>query len=980
MDKNETEHGQVAGNQVVGYIDQLDKGLNVHGWAWCAATPERRLNIEFLINGVPAGSSIADIFRPDVANIGNGDGHYGFTWPLSLPPLDVAEEIVISAREAGSGAALSSQVGVSPAALAARFESFAARAEGDEKLGALRAVAQLAPHDPWHAMALAEALRAAARPEEAMSVLAALLVREPAFWHAHVAQGHLSRAGGDRAAALDYFALAVRLAPGDVWRWLDVAEELRALDRIEDAKAALEQAEKVSPGFWVVELGLGYCARAQAEHAAAQRHFEAASRLAPLEQAPRLGLIEELRDSGALDEARQGAQALLAEHPGHVQVLLSLAYTERQAGRQQEAAQWFAGALALEPENPTLLVELARQEYRLGRQQESNGHLIRALALAPGHVDATLQLASQALAVGDTAQAFEIYRAAAEHHPAELAFRFGMLDTLAWQGRIQDALSGLQAMEMEHGVTPQLQSWRITLLRRTGQMNEALRAARAITTASVPQQFWLWIERFQTELLAGTDAMLQKCLFGIPAATRPMRAVRRRCVGALAESLWQMDSALAHYEAAAALDPNDSALQEALTRVKLMRLDLPGARAHLSRQYGLMAAERRLRGESLNISQSLLGQMIDEYALDEQMAESLAGLSTRPALERLDPLAALVREEPNNTAPAASLLLALRQAEMLDFIPQPEGATPIPRIINVFWDRPEPPADVEALMQSWRDRNPAYGWRRFDEIQARDYLAAKFAGPVIQAYQRVREVSQKADIFRLALLVAEGGVYVDADDRCLRPLDMLLPAGASLVLAQEEFGCATNHFLAAAPGHPVLQAALRMVVIAVNRGDNEFPWLSSGPGLLTRALALHLATRGIAAGLPPGLAFLDRRVLGQVVAAGCFAAYKTYDIRHRKRIDAAALRKAASERLFENHPLNKLTKVFWCRFFTKKRLLFRRFHWAGAVLPPAPLAGTAQGHEREVMAVEVVADHEAAGELLALRHSGDESGVVEIGA
>jgi hypothetical protein len=113
------------------------------------------------------------------------------------------------------------------------------------------------------------------------------------------------------------------------------------------------------------------------------------------------------------------------------------------------------------------------------------------------------------------------------------------------------------------------------------------------------------------------------------------------------------------------------------------------------------------------------------------------------------------------------------------------------------------------------------------------------------------------------------------------------------VLAQEDFGCAANHFLAVAPGHPVLQAALRAMVMAINRGDNEFPWLSSGPGLLTRALALHLAARGVAAGLPPGLALLDRRALGHVAAAGCFAAYKTHDMRQRKRTDAAALHKTA---------------------------------------------------------------------------------------
>ena len=881
------ENAETAANQVTGYLERLSDTLQLRGWARLPAAPEQRLQIEFLINGVPAGNAVADIYRKDVEAAGHGDGRHGFSWALPLALLESVPEIVFVAREVGSGIVLANQLSFPAAGLAVQLEAYAAKVEAPEaKVAALRAALRLAPDEPWYAMALAGVLRGAGQPEEAAATLQELLGGQPKFWHAHVALGHIARAAGERTAALGWVTQAAALAPGDVWRGLDVAEELRALGRVEEAKAVLLGTAENFPNSWAVELGLGRCARALARHGEARRHFEEASRLAPDELAPRLGVIEVLRDSGALEEARQAAQALLATHPGQVPALLTLAYTERLAGLEEEAANHFAEALALEPENPTLLAELARQEFQLGRQQEGNDHLHRALRLDPAHRDAVSQLAAQARAVGDTAQAFEIFCVATARRPAELTFRFGMLDTLAWLGRADEALAGLQALEQEHGATPQLQSWRITLLRRIGRMDEALHAARA-ATATAPDKFWLWAERFQTELLAGSDASLQKCLFGIPATSRPERAIRRRCVGALAESLWQMDAALSHYEAAAALNPNDVLLQEALSRVKLMRLDLPGAREHLSRQYELVAAERRLRGESLNISQSLLGQMIDEYAFDEKLCTTLAGLSTRPAVERLEALAALARQAPDSTAAAASLLLAMRQAEKLEFVPVQQGERPIPRVINVFWDRPEPPADVIALMQSWQVCNPGHVFRRFDEAQARDYIAAKFPSPVLQAYQRVREVPEKVDIFRLALLVAEGGVYVDADDRCLRPLDSLLPAGASLVLAQEEFGCAANHFIAAAPGHPVLQAALRAVVAAINRGDNEIPWLLSGPGLITRALAQHVAAHG-SGGLPPGLALLDRRELGSAVAGGCFAAYKTHHMRHRKRTDAAA--------------------------------------------------------------------------------------------
>ncbi|MDE1905651.1 MAG: tetratricopeptide repeat protein [Rhodospirillales bacterium] len=884
------ENAEITAKQVVGYLDQLSETLLVRGWAWSPAAPEQRLQIEFLINGELAGTALADIYRKDVEVAGHGDGQSGFAWAVPMASLPAAAEIVLSARAAGSGAPLANQLSFPAVELAVQLEAFAAGMDAPEaKLAALRAAVRLAPEDPWYAMALAEALRAAGQSEQAVAVLKALLAAQPAFWHAFVVLGHIARHGGARDEALEWFRRAVKLAPGEVWCWLDVAEELRVLGRVEEAKAVLTQAAAAFPQSWPVEMGFGHCARAQSAPGAARRHFEEAARLAPDEISPRLGLIEVLRDTGALDEARQAALALHATHPGHMPLLLSLAYTERQAGLEEDAAGHFAEALALEPENPSLLAEIARQDYRLGHQQEGNAHLRHALELDPCHRDAVSQLAAQALAVGDAAQAFEIFSTAVKRHPGEMAFRFGMLDALAWQGRFEEALDGLTALEQEHGATPQLHNWRITLLRRIGRMEEALHAARA-ATATAPREFWLWAERFQTELLAGSDASLQKCLFGIPATNVAERAIRRRCVGALAESLWQMEAALAHYEAAAALNPNDIMLQEALSRVKLMRFDLAGARTHLHRQYELMASDRRLRGESLNISQSLLGQMIDEYAADDELCAALAELSAQPSPARLEALAIIARQVPDSTAPAASLLLAMRQAERMDFVPAPDTTSPIPRTITMFWDQPEPPEDVSALMQSWREHNPGFGWRCFSEVEAGDYLDTTFPAPVLQAYQRVRERPQKADIFRLAVLAAEGGIYADADDRCLHPLEALLPPGASLVLAQEEFGCAANHFIAAAPGHPVLQAALRAVVKAINRGDNEIPWLLSGPGLLTRALAQHIAAHGVG-GLPPGLALLDRRQLGGFVAAGCFAAYKTYHLHHRKRIDAAAAHK-----------------------------------------------------------------------------------------
>lgn len=93
---------------------------------------------------------------------------------------------------------------------------------------------------------------------------------------------------------------------------------------------------------------------------------------------------------------------------------------------------------------------------------------------------------------------------------------------------------------------------------------------------------------------------------------------------------------------------------------------------------------------------------------------------------------------------------------------------------------------------------------------------------------------------RLILLYREGGVYADADDRCLAPIDPLIE-GAELVLVREPYGSAGNNLIAAAPGHPVIARALADAVDATLAGGAESIWLRTGPGAITRALALELA-------------------------------------------------------------------------------------------------------------------------------------------
>jgi mannosyltransferase OCH1-like enzyme len=232
-------------------------------------------------------------------------------------------------------------------------------------------------------------------------------------------------------------------------------------------------------------------------------------------------------------------------------------------------------------------------------------------------------------------------------------------------------------------------------------------------------------------------------------------------------------------------------------------------------------------------------------------------------------LRGVVRAHPDHTAAAISLLVALRQSGALGRFEAGQGRG-IPARVMQYWDREDLPADIAGIMHSWPAQNPECEVVCFNGDTARAFLTARFPPPVLAAWQRAELPAQRADIFRLAWLSAEGGIYADADDRCLRGVRAMLPAGAQLVLHQEGQGAVGSHFMAAAPRHPVVMTALALAVKVVNRGDARFTWAATGPGLVTRALAQVLSRRGGSA----GIAVLDRRELYQHVAPHCVEGYK----------------------------------------------------------------------------------------------------------
>jgi inositol phosphorylceramide mannosyltransferase catalytic subunit len=127
----------------------------------------------------------------------------------------------------------------------------------------------------------------------------------------------------------------------------------------------------------------------------------------------------------------------------------------------------------------------------------------------------------------------------------------------------------------------------------------------------------------------------------------------------------------------------------------------------------------------------------------------------------------------------------------------------IPRAIHHIWVGPEPlPSDLLPYVESWKRHHPDWEHRLWtEENLPRDPIRP-------EVLQRLRSPIERSDILRLELLYRFGGVYVDTDLECLRPLDEVL-GEESFVGTCFKPGRVTNTFIASAAGHPLLERALR---------------------------------------------------------------------------------------------------------------------------------------------------------------------------
>ncbi|MGI8804982.1 MAG: glycosyltransferase family 32 protein [Thermoleophilaceae bacterium] len=150
----------------------------------------------------------------------------------------------------------------------------------------------------------------------------------------------------------------------------------------------------------------------------------------------------------------------------------------------------------------------------------------------------------------------------------------------------------------------------------------------------------------------------------------------------------------------------------------------------------------------------------------------------------------------------------------------------IPRVIHRVWLGSEPlPEEFEHYGETWKQHHPEWEMRLWTDSNLPEL---RFP----EAFERCRNHGERSDVLRSELLARFGGLYVDTDVECRRPIEPLI-GDASAFCAWVRPGRIGSAVLGAVPGHPAIDRLLTEMQSRVGEGNQ----IEATVGLLTDVLS-----------------------------------------------------------------------------------------------------------------------------------------------
>lgn len=195
-------------------------------------------------------------------------------------------------------------------------------------------------------------------------------------------------------------------------------------------------------------------------------------------------------------------------------------------------------------------------------------------------------------------------------------------------------------------------------------------------------------------------------------------------------------------------------------------------------------------------------------------------------------------------APYQLSLQTISQTHQVDITEIEQGFQEIPKIIHQTWKDAFIPPGLSRFQNTWKKHHPDWIYLLWTDEDNRKFIQKHYPW-FLRIYDSYPEHIMRVDAVRYFLLYHYGGVYVDLDFECIKPIDPLLE-GKQVVLGTEPDAqmdvhlpliqpfqkMLCNAFMASRAKHPFFEHVLKQLIV-YRRAPN--PLDTTGPFFLTRA-------------------------------------------------------------------------------------------------------------------------------------------------
>src|SRR5665213_1372941 len=170
----------------------------------------------------------------------------------------------------------------------------------------------------------------------------------------------------------------------------------------------------------------------------------------------------------------------------------------------------------------------------------------------------------------------------------------------------------------------------------------------------------------------------------------------------------------------------------------------------------------------------------------------------------------------------------------------------IPHIIHQTWKTDEVPPHLAHHVRSWRQHHPDWQFMGWTDATLAAFIETEFP-QYLDLYRSYKHQIERVHMARYLILKKQGGVFVDLDMECLKPIEPLLAEWTMLVglepASHADHPASTRQgmsnivgtaFLASIPEHPFWDHLLGQLPLSKHFYD---PLVTTGPIFLTGAIA-----------------------------------------------------------------------------------------------------------------------------------------------